>query len=162
MEGAEKTGWHTTSGSRDERATKPDNVPVSRIRLGWTSKNMGNFCESQPKILVEEYVQRYSRVHGKLREVPNLLRDLRPRSVTSDILTDNQLQMDGRHCSYANRDRTKEVLGASSRRSHKPSRRSGAMDENMFYGMPISFGRSVLQVWVCRTSDCGSGRTRLG
>ena len=61
-----KPGWHTTSGSRDERATKPDNVWVSWIRLGWTSRTMGNFCEDQAKILVEEYVQRYRRVHGKI------------------------------------------------------------------------------------------------
>ena len=32
--------------------------------------------------------------------------------------------MDGRHRGHANRDRTKEVLGASSGRSHKPSRRA--------------------------------------
>ena len=49
-------GWHTTSSSRDKRATKPDNVRVLRIRLGWTLRNMGNFCEDKAKILVEKYV----------------------------------------------------------------------------------------------------------
>ena len=74
MEGAETTEWHTTSGSRDERAMKPDNVRVSQIRLGWTSRNVGNICEDQAKILVEEYVQRCRGVHGKLREMSSLLR----------------------------------------------------------------------------------------
>ena len=44
----------------------PDNVRISRIRLGWTSGNMGSICEDQAKILVEEYVQRCRGVHGKL------------------------------------------------------------------------------------------------
>ena len=50
--------------------------------------------------------------------------------------------MDGRHCGHAKRDRAKEVLGVSS-------------EENVFRGIPNSFGRSVLQVRVRRTSDCG-------
>ena len=79
MEGAEKTGWHTTSGSRDKRATKRDNVRISRIRLSCTLGNIGKICEDQAKILVEEYVQRCLGVHGKLREMPSLLRGLTPR-----------------------------------------------------------------------------------
>ena len=35
---------------------------------------MGDIREDQAKILVEEYVQRYSGVHEMLREVSNLLR----------------------------------------------------------------------------------------
>ena len=57
LEGAEKTGWHTTTGSRDKRATQPDNVRILRIGIGWTSGSMGNICEDQTKILVEEYVE---------------------------------------------------------------------------------------------------------
>ena len=149
-------------GYSEKRATKPDNVWISRIRLGWTSGNMGNICEDQAKILVEEYVERCRGVHGKLHEMPSLLRGSTSRWITSDILTENQLQMDGQHCGHTNRDQTKEVLGVSSGRSHKPSRRSGAMEENVMCGMPISFGRSVMQVRMRRTSDCGPGRTRLG
>ena len=78
MEGAKKTGWYANSSSREERAAKPDNVRVSRIRLGWTLRNMGNICEDQDKILVEEYVQRYRGVHGKLQEMPSLLRGPTP------------------------------------------------------------------------------------
>ena len=66
--------------------------------------------------------------------------------MTSDILTDNQLQMDVRHC------------GVSLGTSDKPSRMTGDMEENMLHSMPISLERIVVQVWVRRTSDCGSGR----
>ena len=92
---------------------------------------MGNICEDQEKILVEEYVQRCRGVHGKLREMSSLLRGLTPRRVASDILIDDQLQMDGRHCSHADRDWTKEVLDISSGRSHEPSGRSSALEENV-------------------------------
>ena len=43
--------------------------------------------------------------------------------------------MDGQHCGHANRDRTKKVLGVSSGRSHKPSGKSGATEENVFCGI---------------------------
>ena len=54
------------------------------------------------------------------------------RNVKSTPEFENQLQMDGRHCGHGNRDQTKEVLGVSPRRSNKPSRRSGATEQNMF------------------------------
>ena len=67
--------------------------------------------------------------------------------------------MDGLHSAHANWDQTKEVLSVSTGRSDEQSRRSGATEENMFCSMPISLGRSVLQVRVRRTSDYGPGIT---
>ena len=73
LEGSEETGWYSTSGSGDKRATKLDNIQISRIRLSWTSGIMGNICEDKAKILVEKYVQRCCGVHRKLQEIPSLL-----------------------------------------------------------------------------------------
>ena len=49
MEGAEKTGWHTTSGSQEERATKPDNDRVLRIRLGGHRGTWATFVKIKQK-----------------------------------------------------------------------------------------------------------------
>ena len=57
LEGAKKTGCQTTRGSRQKEATKTNSIRISRILLGWISGNVGDICNDQEKILVEEYVQ---------------------------------------------------------------------------------------------------------
>ena len=50
LEGAEKTGWYTTVGNRHKGTIETSNIRISRIRLGWTSGNMGNICRSSKNI----------------------------------------------------------------------------------------------------------------
>ena len=51
LEGAEKTGWHTTTGCQHKEATETDNIRISRIQLGWTMGNMGDICKDQTKTI---------------------------------------------------------------------------------------------------------------